>query len=304
MKTEAIERTPVAQIRQESDMKAESITQLSWRRFRRHRLALVSGLLLVLVLLSALLAPVLKPEGYSKIDPRVRYEAPSIEYPLGTDAMGRDVFTRLLYAGQTSLTVSVVAVSISFVIGVALGLISGYYGGVIDIFIQRLIEIVASMPALIIILSFVAVYGANLLNTMIILGLFGWTGLCRFVRGQVLQLREMDYVLASRSLGGRPAHIIMRHVLPNVIPYLTVSLAFAFSSIILLETSLSFLGLGVQAPTPSWGNMVGEASSVLNLRDRWWLWMPAGMAITITVLSINFIGDALRDALDPHTQIN
>ncbi|MBZ0303474.1 MAG: ABC transporter permease [Anaerolineae bacterium] len=295
---------PIAQLRSQPRIEAQSLSEMTWKRFRRHRLGLVSVAVLALIVASAILAPALKPEGYSKLDPRIRYESPTAAHVMGTDALGRDIFTRLLYGGQTSLTVSVVAVSISFFIGVTLGAVSGYFGSWVDITIQRVVEIVASMPALIIILSFVAVYGANIYNTMLILGLFGWTGLCRFVRGQVLQIREMDFVLASRSVGGGNRHIIMTHVLPNVVPYLTVSLAFAFSSTILLETSLSYLGLGVQAPTPSWGNMVGDASSMLNLRDRWWLWMPAGVAITLTVLSINFIGDALRDALDPHTSID
>lgn len=293
----------IVQLRRQAKVESQSLTEMTWKRFRRHRLGLISTVVLFIMIASALLAPVIKPEGYSKLDPRVRNQPPSAEYPLGTDGVGRDIWARLLYGGQTSLTVSFVAVSISFVIGVTLGSISGFYGKWVDIGIQRLVEIVSAMPALIIILSFVAVYGANFTNTMLILGLFGWTGLCRFVRGQVLQIREMDYVLASRSLGGGSRHIILSHILPNVVPYLTVSLAFAFSATILLETGLSYLGLGVQAPTPSWGNMVGEASSMLNLRDRWWLWMPAGIAITLTVLSINFIGDALRDALDPHTQL-
>jgi peptide/nickel transport system permease protein len=296
-----VQQDHIIQLRAREHVESLSLTQMTWKRFRRHKLGLISIAVLVIIIASAILAPVIKPEGYSKLDPRVRNQPPSAEYPLGTDSVGRDVWARLLYGGRTSLTVSVVAVSISFVIGVTLGAVSGYYGSWVDIVIQRLVEIVAAMPALIIILSFVAVYGANFTNTMIILGLFGWTGLCRFVRGQVLQIREMDYVLASRSLGGASRHIIMSHILPNVVPYLTVSLAFAFSATILLETSLSFLGLGVQAPTPSWGNMVGDAGSMLNLRDRWWLWMPAGIAITLTVLSINFTGDALRDALDPHT---
>jgi peptide/nickel transport system permease protein len=299
-----VQSDQVAHLRQTPHVETQSLTQMTWKRFRRHRLGVISTVVLLLVVASAVLAPVIRPEGFSKLDPRIRYQPPSADYILGTDGVGRDIFARLLYGGRTSLTVSVVAVSISFVIGVVLGAVSGYYGGWVDIVIQRLVEIVSAMPALIIILSFVAVYGANFTNTMIILGLFGWTGLCRFVRGQVLQIREMDYVLASRSLGGHGHHIILSHVLPNVVPYLTVSLAFAFSATILLETSLSYLGLGVQAPTPSWGNMVGDAGSMLNLRDRWWLWMPAGIAITLTVLSINFIGDALRDALDPHTSLD
>lgn len=303
MATQARE-TKTSRLRPDSGNRAQSLTEMTWRRFRRHKLGVISVAVLTVVVVSAVLAPVIKPEGYTKLDPRYRFEPPSAEHIMGTDQVGRDIFARLLYGGQTSLTVSVVAVSISFVIGVGLGAISGYYGGWVDITIQRLVEIVAAMPALIIILSFVAVYGANIYNTMLILGLFGWTGLCRFVRGQVLQIREMDYVLASNSLGGGNLHIIMNHVLPNVVPYLTISLAFSLSGTILLETGLSYLGLGVQAPTPSWGNMVGEASSMLNLRDRWWLWMPAGIAITLTVLSINFIGDALRDALDPFTSID
>jgi peptide/nickel transport system permease protein len=283
---------------------SNSLVALAWRRFRRHRLGVISIGVLLFVVVSALLAPVVRPKGYSAIDPRHRYEPPNAEYLLGTDEIGHDVFARLLYGGQTSLTVALVGAGITFVIGVGLGAVSGYYGGTVDIIIQRVVEVVAAMPAFIIILSFVAVYGANIYNTMIILGLFGWTGLCRFVRGQVLQVREMDYVLASRSLGGNAVHIILSHVMPNVTPYLAISVAFSFSGMILTETGLSYLGLGVQPPTPSWGNLVGGASSMFNLQERWWMWMPAGIAITLTVLSINFIGDALRDALDPSMVID
>ncbi len=293
-------QTPPIQLKTDKiSRKGDTLLSLSWRRFRRHRLGLISVLIFLLVVVSALLAPVVRPEGYSKIDPRNRYQAPSAQYLLGTDEIGHDVFARVLYGGLTSLTVALVGVSITFVIGVTLGAVSGYYGGTVDMVIQRLVEVIAAMPAFIIILSFVAVYGANIYNTMIILGLFGWTGLCRFVRAQVLQVREMEYVQASRSLGAGAIQIIFTHVLPNVAPYLTISVAFAFSSMILSETALSYLGLGVQPPTPSWGNLVGGASSMLNLQERWWMWMPAGIAITLTVLSINFIGDALRDALDP-----
>jgi peptide/nickel transport system permease protein len=209
----------------------------------------------------------------------------------------------VLYGGRISLTVAAVAVSISLIIGVIFGLVSGYYGGRVDLLMQRVLEVMSAVPVLIIILSFVAVFGANIYNTMIIMGLLSWESLARLVRGQTLQVRAQDFVLAAQSIGATRRLIMINHVLPNVLPFVIVWLTFAFTGVILTETALSYLGLGVQLPLASWGNLVGAAGNLRDIQFRPWTWLPAGMMITLTVLSLNFIGDALRDALDPHALV-
>jgi peptide/nickel transport system permease protein len=201
------------------------------------------------------------------------------------------------------LTVAIVAVIISLFIGTILGLLSGFRGGWADLLLQRVGEIMSAIPTLFLIISFVAVFGANIYNTMIIIGILSWEGLARLVRGQTLQARAQDFVMAARSIGARDREIMLRHVLPTVMPFIIVWITFAFTGVILTETSLSYLGLGVQPPNASWGNLVGAAGNLRDIQFRPWTWLPAGLMITLTVLSLNFIGDALRDALDPHALI-
>jgi peptide/nickel transport system permease protein len=282
----------------------ETLSSRAWARFRRHRLAIVSTVVLAAILLLVIAAPLLAPRGPTHLDVMSRYASPSSTYLLGTDRVGRDVWARVLYGGRVSLSVSLVITGILFTIGILAGAISGYAGGAVDVILQRTMEIVNAMPALIIVISIAALTGdPNIVVTMIVLGLLGWGEIYRFVRGQILSLREEDFVLAARSIGVTTRQIVLRHVLPNVIPYLIVQLAFSLPGAILTETSLSFLGLGVQEPTASWGNVVGAVRSLDNLEKRPWMWLPAGFLITLTVLCINFIGDALRDALDPRALI-
>jgi peptide/nickel transport system permease protein len=282
----------------------ETLSSRAWARFRRHRLAIVSTVVLAAILLLVIAAPLLAPRGPTHLDVMSRYASPSSTYLLGTDRVGRDVWARVLYGGRVSLSVSLVITGILFTIGILAGAISGYAGGAVDVILQRTMEIVNAMPALIIVISIAALTGdPNIVVTMVVLGLLGWGEIYRFVRGQILSLREEDFVLAARSIGVTTRQIVLRHVLPNVIPYLIVQLAFSLPGAILTETSLSFLGLGVQEPTASWGNVVGAVRSLDNLEKRPWMWLPAGFLITLTVLCINFIGDALRDALDPRALI-
>ena len=282
----------------------ETLGTRAWARFRRHRLAIVSTVVLAAILLLVIAAPLLAPRGPTHLDVMSRYASPSSTYLLGTDRVGRDVWARVLYGGRVSLSVSLVITGILFTIGILAGAISGYAGGTVDVILQRTMEIVNAMPALIIVISIAALTGdPNIVVTMIVLGLLGWGEIYRFVRGQILSLREEDFVIAARSIGVSTRQIVLRHVLPNVVPYLIVQLAFSLPGAILTETSLSFLGLGVQEPTASWGNVVGAVRSLDNLEKRPWMWLPAGFLITLTVLCINFIGDALRDALDPRALI-
>lgn len=269
-----------------------------WHRFRRHRLALFgSSVLLVLVLVS-LAAPWITQDPYDT-DLRAYRKGPSAEHLLGTDSAGRDVLSRLLHAGRVSLSVGLVAVSIYAAIGIVLGSLSGFYGGWVDSLIMRFADMVLSFPSLIVIITIVSILGPSIYNVMLVIGALGWPPIARLVRGNVLSLRAEDFVVAARSLGARNRRIIFRHVLPNAVAPVIVAASFGMAQAILLEAGLSFLGLGVQPPTPSWGNMLTDAQSITVLRSMTWLWLPPGLMIAVTVLSINFIGDGLRDALDP-----
>ena len=272
-----------------------------WARFRRHRLALVGLALLLLLAVAAIGAPIFAPQGPFAVDLRFYREPPSPAHYLGTDASGRDVWSRLLYAGRVSLSVGLVAVSIYTLIGVVLGAVAGYYGGWADSALMRLADIVLSFPTLIIIITMVSILGPSIYNVMLVIGLLGWPPVSRIVRGQFLSLRERDFVMASRTVGASNPRIIFRHILPNALAPVIVAATFGMAGAILLEAGLSFLGLGVQPPTPSWGNMLTDAQSLTVLESMPWLWLPPGVMIALAVLSINFIGDGLRDALDPHS---
>jgi len=227
-------------------------------------------------------------------------KGPQAGHPLGTDSSGRDVFSRLLYAGRVSLSVGLVAVTIYTAIGVVLGALSGCYGGWVDSTIMRLADIVLSFPSLILIITIVSLLGPSIYNIMLVIGLLGWPPIARIVRALFLSLREREFILAGRTIGASNSRLIFRHMLPNAIAPVIVAATLGMASAILLEAGLSFLGLGVQPPTPSWGNMLTDAQSLTVLESMPWLWIPPGGMIALAVLSINFIGDGLRDALDPY----
>jgi peptide/nickel transport system permease protein len=210
------------------------------------------------------------------------------------------VFARVTLAGRVSLQVGLVAVSIYTTIGVIVGALAGYYGGIVDSTLMRLADIFLAFPSLIIIITLVSVLGPSMWNIMAVIGLLGWPPIARIVRGQFLSLREREFVLASKTVGARGRRVMFRHLLPNALAPVIVAATFGMASAILLEAGLSFLGLGVQPPTPTWGNMLTDAQSLTILQDMLWLWIPPGVLIALAVLSINFIGDGLRDALDPH----
>jgi peptide/nickel transport system permease protein len=271
-----------------------------WQRFRRHRIALVGALILLVLTAGAVAAPVIAANDPYKVDISAYRTGPAANHPLGTDSSGRDVFSRLLYAGRVSLSVGLVAVAIYTLIGVILGAFSGFYGGWLDSFVMRLADIVLSFPALILIITIVSVLGPSIYNIMIVIGLLGWPPIARIVRALFLSLREREFVLASRTVGASNGRIIFRHMLPNALAPVIVAATFGIANAILLEAGLSFLGLGVQPPTPSWGNMLKDAQSLTVLESMPWLWIPPGTMIALAVLSINFLGDGLRDALDPN----
>lgn len=271
-----------------------------WARFRRHRLAVVGATVLLILVVASLAAPVIARHDPYAVDLRAYRKPPSAQHLLGTDSSGRDVLSRLLHAGRVSLSVGLVAVSIYIAIGTVLGGVAGFFGGGVDSLIMRAADVVMSFPSLIVIITIVAVVGPSIYNIMVVIGFLGWPPTARLVRGNFLSLREREFVVAARAIGANNARLIVRHLLPNALAPVIVAASFGMAQAILLEAGLSFLGLGVQPPTPSWGNMLTDAQSFSVLRTMTWLWIPPGVMIATTVLAINFIGDGLRDALDPH----
>ena len=271
------------------------------RAFARHRLALIGAIVIALLGVIAILAPVIAPYDPNEIDLFATAQGPSRAHLLGTDDIGRDVLSRLIYGTRVSLSVGLVSVTIYVLIGTVLGSLSGYFGGWVDSTIQRFTDAVMCFPSLIIIVAAVAIVGPSIYNVMIVIGLLTWPGICRLVRGQILTLREREFVEAARAMGAPPWKVIFSHLLPNTIAPITVAATFGVAAAILTEAGLSFLGLGVQPPTPSWGNLINTAQSAAVLQQMPWLWVPAGVMIDLSVLSINFIGDGLRDALDPRS---
>jgi peptide/nickel transport system permease protein len=268
-----------------------------WSRLARNRMA-VAGLILVLVLFAvALLAPWLAPYDPNFIDLKQMLMAPSPAHPLGTDPLGRDVLSRIIFGARISLLVGFVAVGIATLIGVVIGALSGYYGGVRDAFLMRLVDLMLCFPTLFLILAVISVLGPNIWNIMVIIGLTGWMGVARLVRAEFLSLKEREFVTAARALGASDWRLIFRHLLPNALAPVMVSATLGVAGAILTESALSFLGLGVQPPTPSWGNIITAGKD--NIEIAWWLSLFPGLAILVTVMSYNLLGEGIREAIDP-----
>ena len=268
------------------------------KRFAKHKLAMISLIFLCVIILLAVLAPAIAPfdpnrttGGFSK--------APDVAHWLGTDQVGRDVLSRLLYGTRISLTVGFLATLISTVIGVVLGLIAGYFGGWIDMVIMRFTDMVMSFPYILLVLVAAAIFGPGLTNIVLILGFVDWPGVARLVRGNVLSLRETNFVKSAEVAGMPKRYILFSEILPNTIAPILVYATSVFALSILDEAALSYLGMGVLPPTASLGNMLNGAESLTILTSKPWLWIPAGSLIILLALAINFIGDALRDAVDP-----
>lgn len=283
------------------DIANENYLQTVFRRFRRHKLALISLIIVMILGLAALLAPVIAPYDPNEIAGPFS-GAPCKDFFLGTDQIGRDILSRLLYAMRVSLLVGIMATLISTAIGVVLGLTAGYFGGMADMVIMRFTDMVMSFPYILLVLVAASVFKPGLWSIILILGFVDWPGITRLVRGNVLNLRETNFVKGSMAAGMPLRHILFSEILPNttapVLVYATSVLALSM----LDEAALSFLGMGVQPPAASLGNMLNGAESLTVLTGQPWLWIPPGVLIVVLVMAINFIGDALRDALDPNSR--
>lgn len=278
---------------------SQSLRRKAWKRFRRHKLAMFGLIILSLWSFLAVFAPVLDRYPPDAINLLNRNLPPSSFHWLGTDGVGRDVWSRVLHGGRISLIVAFTSVFMSTAIAIFLGALSGYLGGRVDLLIMRFTDVVMSVPPLVLLIALVSIVGPGLKNIILAIGLMRWPGPARIVRGQVLSFREQDFVAAAKSVGDSPLRIVFQHILPSALSPVIVSATLQVASAILLEASMSFLGLGIPPPTPSWGNMLQSARSIGILKSMPWLWLAPGLAIIICVLSVNFIGDGLRDALDP-----
>lgn len=279
-----------------------SPTRRAISRFRRHFPAMLGLLVMIILVLAAVFAPVIAGPNPNASDFKSRKQPPSAEHILGTDALGRDVFSRIVYGGRVSLLVGVVGVTIYILIGGILGGISGYYRGTTDAVIQRLTDVMLAFPTILLVITFVTFTKPSVVNLFLAIGLLNWPYVVRLVRGEVLSLREREYVQAARSVGTSDSRILLRHIFPGLVPVLIVTATFGIADAILIESALSFLGLGVPPPTPSWGGMIRDAVSITILEQMPWLWISPGIIIVICVLAVNFIGDGLMAALNPRQQ--
>ena len=280
-----------------SDNKNSSLKMII-KRFQRHKLAVASLCFLVIITILAVLAPLIAPYDPNQVSTAFS-QPPSAKHWLGTDQIGRDMFSRLLYATRISLFVGFAATVISTIIGVVLGLVAGFFGGIADNIIMRITDTIMSFPYILLVLVAAAIFEPGLWNIILILGFVDWPGAARLVRGSVLSLRESNFVKASIVAGMPNRHILFSEILPNTVGPVLVYATSVFAISILDEAALSFLGMGVQPPTASLGNILNGAESITILTGKLWLWVPAGLMIILLVISINFVGDALRDAIDP-----
>lgn len=272
----------------------------AWRRFFKNKRAVFAVSFLLFEVVLCFIVPL-----FANLDPNVTdtsvpfQSAPSAAHWLGTDKVGRDLFARLLYGGRVSLVVGVSAAAISVALGVPLGLIAGYFRGIPEMIVMRLADIFMAFPSMILILVLVAVVGPSLTTLILVIGVMGWTGVAKLIYGNVLSIRQKEYIEASKCIGRNTPAILFKEILPNAMGPVWVSLSFRVGGAILQESGLSFLGVGVQTPQASWGNLINAAQDLSILMLRPWFWVPAGIMIVMTVLSFNFLGEGVRDALDP-----
>lgn len=273
------------------------ISAVFWPRLRRNRLAMSGGGVVLMLFVLSILAPLISPYDPSSINAWDVLQPPSFKHWFGTDELGRDVLSRVIYGAQISLKVGFVSIGIAVSIGTAIGLAAGYYGRWADTTLMRFVDIMLCFPTFFLILAVIAFLQPSIWVIMTVIGLTGWMGVARLVRAEVLSIREMEYVMAARCIGCSDARIMFRHILPNAISPVLVAATLGVAGAILTESALSFLGIGVQPPTPSWGNILTSGKDYIEF--AWWLSFFPGMAILVTVLSYNLLGEGIRDALDP-----
>ena len=274
------------------------------KKFVHNRKAVLGLIIVCFLVLAVILIPI-----FMKLDPYTTdravgfNKAPCSGHPLGTDDVGRDLFARLLYGGRISLFVGIMSTIISVLIGIPLGLIAGYFRGIAETVIMRVADAFMSFPTMVLILVLVAVFGPSILTVTVVIGVLGWTAIAKLIYGNVLSIREREYIQATKAIGMSTPKILLSEVLPNAIPPVWANISFRVAGAILTESSLSFLGMGVQTPQASWGNIIFAAQNLLVLTARPWVWFPPGICIILVVVGFNFIGEGVRDALDPKMKI-
>jgi peptide/nickel transport system permease protein len=278
-------------------VKGRTQREIIWRRFRRHRLALAGGAILILLYIAAIATPWVAPYGYAQIDITALNQPPSLHHLMGTDQLGRDELTRVMYGGRISLALGLAVGVFSTVIGATVGIISGHYGKSVDVATMGFVDFMLTLPFLPLLLVAGKIFLFTPVTIIVALVLLLWPRMARLVRGQVLAVREHDYVQAARAIGVSNFKIMLRHILPNVVGVMVVEATLIVALAILVESAISYLGLGIQPPTPSWGNLLQDARTTMT--EQWWLAVFPGLMIVITALCVNFLGDGLRDALDP-----
>jgi ABC-type dipeptide/oligopeptide/nickel transport system permease subunit len=278
-------------------VKSVSLWRNAWRRLLKNRLAVAGGSAVIGLALVAICADILAPYHYTAVNFGRNYEFPSREFPLGTDHLGRDVLSRIMYGARVSMTVGFVAEFIVLCIGVPLGALAGYYGGKVDMVLMRFVDVMYAFPRLLFVILIMSMLGRGLLNIFIAIGLTGWVRVARLTRAQILSLKEREFCEAARAAGASHGRIIVRYLLPNALTPIIVSLTFGIPEAIFTEAALSFIGVGISPPTPSWGQMVGENQQFI--RSYWYLCVFPAAGIASIMLAFTFLGDGLRDALDP-----
>ena len=267
------------------------------RRLRRNKLAVLGAVLVAVIMLLAVGADILTPYPYAKASFSHAYESPNPRYPLGTDPLGRDLLSRMIYGARISMIVGVGSQVLVVLIGVPIGALAGYHGGKLDLYLMRAVDVMYAFPTLLFVILIMSALGAGLLNIFIAIGVTGWVTLCRLTRGQILALREQEFIIGAHAAGATSWQVIFRHLLPNALAPIIVAVTFGVPRAIFTEAALSFIGVGINPPLPSWGGMVGEYQTYL--RSYWYMATFPAVAIGLTMLSFSFLGDGLRDALDP-----
>jgi len=270
----------------------------AWERFKGNKLAMISLIILIVIIILSVLAPLIAPYDPAEQDLLNRLKAPSWEHWFGTDDLGRDLFSRVLYGGQVSLAVSIFSVVFTVIIGITVGSLAGYYGGKIDSILMRFVDVMLAFPTMFMLITVVTLLKPSLMNIIIVLIAFGWMSKARLLRGQILSVKNREFVDAARTIGMSDFRIIIRHILPNSLSPILVSATLQMGSMILTESSLSFLGLGIQPPTASWGNILQGAQSLKIMMEAPWVPLMPGLMIFLTIMCFNFVGDGLRNALD------